>query len=118
MKWSDEVRTEILGALLERLPGKKLGACSVCGTIKWNLQPAFVGIIASTDLTLKEGEALHYSNDKVMPCIALTCTNCGNTHFLNLGPLGLSQEDFRAPKEDRPPTLDADPVLLPPDTRK
>ena len=54
MKWSDEVKTEIIGALLERLPGKKLGACSVCGTTKWELQEVFVGISASTDLTLKD----------------------------------------------------------------
>ena len=120
MKWSDKARTEIIGALLERLPGKKLGACSVCGTTRWQLQEAFIAIEASTEMGLiqqVDEKRLQHSDDRVFPSAALMCANCGNTHLLNLGVLGLGNL-FAEPEEKAADKIDASPALTPPDTRE
>jgi formate dehydrogenase maturation protein FdhE len=85
MKYSKEVHDRILVALSSRLPGKKLGNCPICGELKWNIASAFVAITTTVEpqqITL---------GPNAWPCVILYCTNCGNSHFLNLVVLGLQE---------------------------
>jgi hypothetical protein len=85
MKYSKEVYERILAALSARLPGKKLGNCSICGELKWNIASTFVAITTTEEphqVTL---------GPKIWPCVILYCTNCGNSHFLNVVALGLEE---------------------------
>jgi hypothetical protein len=84
MKFSPKVREQIIGALLEKLPERKLGACSVCSVTRWELLDAFAPISLSGEPQLVN------LGGQILPSIALICNNCGNTHLLNLNVLGLN----------------------------
>lgn len=125
MKFTDEVLKKITAALVERLPGKRLGNCSVCGVAKWRIADVFVALEATKRLTLQEEEkekSLLHADEHVFPSAVLLCTNCGNTHLMNLFILGL-QELFAPEPEPQEKKLVAgssadSPPLHPPDTRQ
>lgn len=83
MKFSKEVGEKILAAFRERLPETAL--CPLCHANKWELLDAFVAIVISYE-PLEVRTA-----GQVLPSAVLICNNCGNTHFLNLNVLGLSE---------------------------
>src|SRR4051812_47429825 len=84
MKFSEEIAEKILVALRQRLPDQKLSRCAICGTAAWVFHRGYVR------LTVQEDLVATVLGGKAFPLIALICTNCGNTHLLNLGVLGLA----------------------------
>jgi hypothetical protein len=76
---------------LTELWTKKIGAtrtCSVCGTNKWNFSGGFI------NLTLSKNPKSTLLGGPGLPLVPLSCANCGNTHFLNLLILGVTQEEL------------------------
>jgi hypothetical protein len=114
MKWTQDARNEIVAALIERVPDQRLRPCAVCGTTQWILLDGFVSVEGSSDfygwpIGEPGGDTLA-SRDLVYPFALLSCTHCGNSHFLNLRLLGL--DHLIVPQENR------SPVLLPPQINK
>jgi hypothetical protein len=73
----------ILKRLAERLPGGAPGACSLCGTSDWTLN----GYV-SLGVQDRPSGAI-FMGGPILPLVTFACTNCGNTHLLNLLLLGL-----------------------------
>jgi hypothetical protein len=96
MKFTEEVGQRIITALRERLPEHKLSPCGICGTNAWSIHNGYVRLSIQKDLI---GVQLGGS---AFPLIALICTNCGNTHLLNLKVLGL--EELTKPDTNAEPT--------------
>ena len=80
MKLSNEMRNEIMSALDSRL---KEAACQLCRKNSWTLADGFV------PLGLQEDFSTFQVGGPVLPLVALVCSNCGNTCFINLISLGL-----------------------------
>jgi hypothetical protein len=83
MKFTPEVGQQIIAALGAKLPNRQLGNCTICGVTAWELVDAFVTISLSG-----EPNAVQLGG-QILPNAVLVCTNCGNTHLLNLNRLGL-----------------------------
>ena len=84
MKWSQQVANQIIARLNTIIPALK---CPLCHTDDWIVATGLVFLrvdeytdALSRGLTRNRGE---------MPCAAITCKVCGNTHLLNLLQLGL-----------------------------
>ena len=75
-----EARDEIIAALNERI---RITACPLCGTNGWTLADGFA------PLALQESFFGFRVGGPVLPCVALVCNNCGNTHLINLLNIGL-----------------------------
>ena len=76
MPFSPEVREKILAAVQQRAPNAK---CSLCGRSDcWTIPDGFVSIPLMLDIWLG------VKANSTLPCAALICENCGNTHLLNL----------------------------------
>jgi len=71
---------QIIGdAIKKKLKNYK---CVLCENTNWNLEPFMVNISVTSNLASRLG-------GEILPLVPITCTNCGNTHFLNLVTLGL-----------------------------
>ena len=81
MALSPEVKNEILAAISARAPMP--GACSICRTGQWTLSDGFVFF------PTQDSAGSYVIGGPVLPNIALICSHCGNTVFLNLLVLGL-----------------------------
>ena len=73
----------ILARIKERTRGAKI-TCSVCGKQEWVISDAL------TPLSIQQEPGRFIVGGPYMPCVTLTCKNCGNTHLLNLVAIGLS----------------------------
>lgn len=75
MKLNDEQRNKIL----QKLQNPSWGcACPVCKSAQWN--------VSDTIFELREfnsGSLVVSDQNPIYPVIPMTCTNCGNTIFLN-----------------------------------
>ena len=79
-RFTEETRNEIIAALNERI---RITACPLCGTNGWTLAEGFA------PLALQGGFYGFQVGERVLPCVALVCNNCGNTHLINLLNIGL-----------------------------
>ena len=87
-----EFAERALAAVNEKLGTRRL-LCQLCGLSEWALEsePAYVPVWdASSGKSLISG-----SKQRMLPLIALTCKNCGNTFFLNTRILGLNSSEER-----------------------
>jgi hypothetical protein len=103
MKFSKETESRIIAALLPRLTDRRLGLCGICGQRTWRVLNTFIAMPASTELegqppTSPDVSPTKASQDRILPFVGLVCTNCGNTHFLNLRILGLDELLLPAPE--------------------
>lgn len=64
----------------------KLKPCSLCGSTRWGLQDRVWEI--------REFEAKNIGGPNVIPCVCLTCQDCGQMHFLNSIVLGLAKSNI------------------------
>lgn len=78
-----ELKNKIIEKLNQRAP---TAICPVCQRDRWTLSDGLTMFI------LQEQVPGIVIGGPVMPCIAIVCTNCGNTHFLNLFVLGVAEE--------------------------
>jgi len=81
VSFTEKERNEIIAALTAKVPNPP--PCAICGRQQWMVQKKYIVLLLQEDinnLTL-EGQSL--------PCAAIICSNCGNTHLLNLFMLGL-----------------------------
>ncbi len=83
MSFSEGERQEITGALDDKINGELV--CPVCHKTRWSLQDGMFLM------------PLHQANTgglvvggPILPCVAISCTNCGNTQLQNLLILGLN----------------------------
>lgn len=97
MALSKEDRQRITDAIDGRVKGWQ---CRLCDQNDWTLAE---GIIA---LGVQDKPGTVVVGGRVLPCIALTCSNCGNTLLLNMVMLGLrdmvekhEEEEKKTPKE-------------------
>ncbi|MCX6239141.1 MAG: hypothetical protein NTY07_16530 [Bacteroidia bacterium] len=56
--------------------------CEICKNPKWTIDPYMVNIPVTNRVVVELGGS-------VLPLLPITCTKCGNTHFLNLSVLKL-----------------------------
>lgn len=61
--------------------------CSLCGHNNWNVDNAMV-----SPMTLGENGDIQLGS-RIMPLIAVTCTNCGNVIFVNPLVVGALESD-------------------------
>lgn len=79
---SVEQRERVVAAIQQKAP--HLQACPVCGTLSgYQLEDGFVFF------TVQDTPTRIQLGGRGIPCIVLTCKNCGNTVFLNVTVLGL-----------------------------
>jgi hypothetical protein len=76
----DHSTAEIIEALKKLIPGDP--KCPLCGHSQWAIQEGTFGFSHSVEIP---GAAMHVS--RAMPSVALVCTICGNTHFINVAVL-------------------------------
>ena len=91
-KAQQEFVERALAVVNEKLGARKL-VCQLCGLSKWALesQPAYVPVWdAVSGRSLITG-----SMQQMLPLIALTCKNCGNTLLMNTRILGLNDLEER-----------------------
>ena len=69
-------------AFNERVPNP--GPCPLCGIRQWTVDPT--GIVF---LVLQKNLNAIQISGKGVPCIAVACSNCGNTLLVNLMALGI-----------------------------
>lgn len=81
-----EDQQKVVQAINAKTNGQGPGPCSVCRTNSWQLQDGIyvVPAVAAHNLT---PVALAPA---VYPMVAISCVNCGNTHFLSIVYLGIS----------------------------
>ena len=77
-----EIAQRILAALTAKIP--VFPPCWVCGNKTWNLSDGWVVQVLQSDI----GHPLAFGGPS-MPCVAVTCNNCGHVVFMNLIALGL-----------------------------
>lgn len=74
--------------------------CNICGNNNW--------IINDTIWEIREfngGDFVLGGNSSLMPMIAISCSKCGNTHFLNAIKLGIiSPQASKSPSDSSPET--------------
>ncbi|MFC1984992.1 hypothetical protein ACFLUW_01140 [Chloroflexota bacterium] len=81
MAFTKDEQKLILAALEKKVP--KPENCPICGNENWNVGDSMVALVV-------QGNAKKLNiTGPIMPCIPVTCANCGNTHLLNLIGLGL-----------------------------
>lgn len=81
MAFTKEELERIMAALKEKVP--KPENCPICGNEDWNVGDNLVAVV------LQEDAKQLKLTGSILPCIPVTCSNCGNTHLLNLIILGL-----------------------------
>ena len=87
-KAQQEFVKRALAVVNEKLGTRKL-LCQLCGLSEWALerQPAYIPVWdAASGKSLIDG-----SSQQVLPLIALSCKNCGNTLLMNTTVLGLNE---------------------------
>jgi hypothetical protein len=78
MKFTKEVEQRILSAFVETLPERKL-ICPLCRHENWILTNGFLVMLITEEVPFHVDEA-----HKAILTVALSCTTCGNTHFINV----------------------------------
>jgi hypothetical protein len=65
----------------------------MCGVLNmgWTLVDGYVA-----PLVQDEPSGLFALGGKTLPCVAISCNSCGNTHLLNLLTLGLAAMELNA----------------------
>ena len=92
MAFTNEEHERIMAALKERAP--KPGNCTICGNDDWEVSDEFVALVPQGNTKkLKLTGAF-------LPFVLATCSNCGNTHLINLITLGL-RDLFEERKEEK-----------------
>ncbi len=91
MKFTDEVIDRVIGVINAKTHNQE-SKCSVCGQEEWTLSDGLVYFPLQENIRSVSWEG------RGMPCVAMICSTCGNTQFLNaitlgLGDLLLSEED-------------------------
>lgn len=81
MGFTKEEADQIKAAIIEKAP--TLGVCPICGNKNWRVTNEFIALTVQEDL-----QSIKLAGVS-LPLIPITCSNCGNTHFLNLITLGL-----------------------------
>ena len=98
MKYTKETSDRILAAIDERLPEGRVGPCPICGTTDWKLASGFVVLKVEARV---RGMAF---GGPAIPCAAIVCKNCGNTHLMNLVVLGLEDLFQPEPESEKQPS--------------
>src|SRR3972149_4626219 len=88
MAFTPKEQQRILSVIRSRVPA--LHGCAVCGHPNWTLAD---GIVA---FAIQETPGVFTIGGRTLPCVAIICNNCGNTHFLNVLVLGIG--DLAEPK--------------------
>ena len=83
MKFTPAIGQRIAEAIKKVAPKAK---CPLCQTEKFTLANAFFLFPVQNELPQKS----FVIGGPGMPCVAITCTTCGNTFFLNIFSLGLA----------------------------
>jgi len=83
---TEDQKIASMKAIQERIPSGEM-FCPLCKTNRWTVQGD--GLIVHTvqrDYPIKMNVG-----GQTLPCLALICQNCGNTHFLNIFILGIAE---------------------------
>ncbi len=83
MKFTQETANRIVAKLNALMPSMK---CPLCGTDDWIVASGYVFLTVHEETW---SVIRRMSNAGELPCVAITCKVCGNTHLLNLLQLGL-----------------------------
>jgi hypothetical protein len=86
MEIPGNVQQHVIQKLGRKAPNAK---CPLCGVSNWGVQAGVYYFAEATQHT-------YMSASNSLPCAALVCQNCGNTHFINL--LVLDPEWFAGKK--------------------
>lgn len=89
MRLTRETKKRILAAIKQRVPDA--GACPLCRSPHWTLAEGLVFLVLQEQPAGQEPAVPVSLGGSGLPCAAIICTNCGNTHLLNLLTLGLAE---------------------------
>lgn len=81
MPFTEDEKQKILATIKAQVP--KIGNCPVCGNSNWTLADGYI------QLPVQDKLGSVVLGGPVLPCVAIVCTNCGNTVLLNVFALGL-----------------------------
>jgi len=100
LAFTKEELKRIMAALKKKAP--KPENCPICGNENWQVGDEFVALVLQEDAkNLKLTGAF-------LPCIPVSCSNCGNTHLLSLITLGLRDlfEGRKGEKKEEKPKVE------------
>jgi len=80
--YSEKEQKEIIAALNAKIPNPP--SCALCGKNQWQISGKYIYLVLQ-----EEPKSLTSQNVESLPCIAIICGNCGNTHLLNMYMLGV-----------------------------
>ena len=87
MATDKEIQERIIKALEAKM-GKAAPKCPICGHNHWSVGNRYVVLSVS-----KNPKQVTIGGENY-PLIPLVCSNCGNTHLLNLLTLGFTSADW------------------------
>ncbi len=93
MGFTEKEQQRILKALKEKSP--KAGQCIFCGKEKWEIGYNFVTLAIQEDI-----KKIKLAGQSLV-LLPVTCSNCGNTHLINLVSLGLRDMFEGESKEEK-----------------
>lgn len=91
MPTNEDIANRIIAALQEKVGNRQI-VCPICANQKWSINMRYAVLPASqapNQITLGKD---------ALPFIPLTCSNCGNTHLINILTLGFKKEDLASLK--------------------
>lgn len=99
----EQIETQFWALIRRRIEEKAHGeadfVCAVCAGSEWLLSEQISPLMAQP-YEAKSGFDLHIGRQSA-PCVAVVCTNCGNTLLLNILVL-LGEDAKRFPPYDQP----------------
>lgn len=87
MPTDEEIQERILRAIKDKIGTPR---CPLCGNNNWNAGDRYVVLSLSPHPTRVS------MGGPAFPMVAIICSHCGNTHFLNLFTLGFSTEELES----------------------
>ena len=85
----EEAMRRIIEAIQAKMGGQT-AHCTICGNNTWGVDGYVATVLGDGPLEIR-------ISGNVLPMVALSCRNCGNTNFLNLLVLGLGDLVKAAP---------------------
>ena len=87
-KEQQDFKNSALATLNERLGNRELN-CQLCGEIQWGFESKQFYVPTWDAISGKP--LVSGSKQEILPLVALTCLNCGNTLLINAKVLGLTE---------------------------
>ncbi len=93
---SNPAYAAVLKRIVDKLAGKgKTQKCAMCGVNSW-VVGQYVTLQTSQEVPVLPNPYAFRPSTSNYPTVAVFCSNCGNTQFVNLLILGFTEQELRS----------------------